>query len=190
MWAAYYAAITFMDQQVGRILDELDRLGLRESTAIVFTSDHGYHLGDHTFWQKANVHEQVTRVPLIVSAPGFDAGRSESVVELVDLFPTLAELAGLETPAGLHGVSLVPVLKNHEATVKEGAISFSNGYSWRTKDWAYMRYRDGSEELYDMRADPGQFTNLANDASYADQRKTLASSLDDKLQKVLLKVAP
>ena len=88
MWAAYHATVTFMDEQVGRLLDELDALSLRDSTAVVFASDHGYHLGEHTFWQKSNLHEEVTRVPLIVSAPGFEPGRSKSIVELVDIYPT------------------------------------------------------------------------------------------------------
>ena len=111
MWAGYYASVTFMDEQVGRVLDELDRLGLRESTAVVFTSDHGYHLGEHDFWQKSNLHEEVLRVPLVMSVPGYDAGRTESVVELMDIYPTLSELVGLEVPAGVQGVSLVPILR-------------------------------------------------------------------------------
>jgi iduronate 2-sulfatase len=182
MWAAYYAAVTFMDAQVGRILDELDRLGLRESTAVVFTSDHGYHLGDHTFWQKGNVHEQVTRVPLILSVPGSKAGRTESIVELVDLYPTLSQLAGLSVPAEVQGVSLVPVLKDRAARVKDGALSFAKGHSWRTPDWAYMRYNDKSEELYDMRADPGQFTNLAEDPHHAATVKRMAAGLKARLE--------
>ena len=167
MWAAYYAAVTFMDEQVGRIVDELDRLGLRESTAIVFTSDHGYHLGDHTFWQKNNVHEQVTRVPLMISAPGFEPGRTDSIVELVDLFPTLCELTSLSMPKGLHGTSLVPLLQDHSITIKQGALSFAKGTSWRSSDWSCMRYNDGTQELYDMNNDPGQFTNLARDPKHA-----------------------
>ncbi|MCH2332089.1 MAG: sulfatase-like hydrolase/transferase, partial [Roseibacillus sp.] len=103
MWSAYYASVTFMDEQVGRILGELDRLGLREKTAIVFTSDHGYHLGEHTFWQKSNLHEEVTRVPLVISMPGRNPGRSSSLVELVDLFPTLSAAARLQAPGDLHG---------------------------------------------------------------------------------------
>ena len=181
MWAAYYAAITFMDEQVGRILDELDRLGLRETTAVVFTSDHGYHLGDHTFWQKSNVHEEVTRVPLIISTPGYKAGRSDSIVELVDLYPTLADLTGLEAPDSVQGVNLQPVLKNPEATVKEGALSFSNGHSWRTRDWAYMKYRDGSEELYDMKNDSGQITNLAKKPEHQGTLNMMRTSLEKRL---------
>ena len=183
MWAAYYASVTFMDEQVGRILDEVDRLGLRETTAIVFTSDHGYHLGDHTFWQKGNLHEQVTRVPLILAVPGFKPGRTESIAELVDLYPTLSALAGLKAPAELQGKSLLPLLNDHDATVKSGALSFARGHSWRTKDWAYMRYPDKSEELYDMRIDPGQFTNLAKDPGQDPIRKQLAAQLDARLTK-------
>ncbi|MFT4513755.1 MAG: arylsulfatase A-like enzyme [Planctomycetota bacterium] len=181
MWAAYYAAVTFMDAQVGRIVDELDRLGLRETTAIVFTSDHGYHLGDHTFWLKNNLHEQVTHVPLIVSAPGVKPGRTDSIAELVDLFPTMSELAGLEQPAGLHGQSLVPVLDDPNTSIKDGALSFARGTSWRTRDWAYMRYKDGSEELYDMRDDAGQFTNLAGTSGHRATKERLAAAMDARL---------
>ena len=187
MWAAYYASVTFMDEQVGRILDELDRLGLRESTAIVFTSDHGYHLGDHTFWQKANIHEQVTRVPLMISAPGIRPGRSESMSELVDIFPTLSELAGLEIPKNLQGVSLVPILENNSASVKNGAISFSKGASWRTKNWSYMRYNDGSEELYEMKNDPNQFHNLIDKPEYAAIQKRLRGELSSELKRFGIK---
>lgn len=187
MWAAYYATVSFMDAQVGRILDELDRLGLRQTTAVVFTSDHGYHLGDHTFWQKNNVHERVTRVPLIVSAPGYKPGRSRSIVELVDLFPTLAELAGLEIPTGLHGVSLLPVLANPKTIVKDGALSFARGASWRTDDWAFMRYNDGSQELYDMREDPGQHVNLAKSPKHRKTVERLAAGLDARLESAGIK---
>jgi iduronate 2-sulfatase len=183
MWAAYYASVTFMDEQVGRILDELERLGLREDTAVVFTSDHGYHLGDHGFWQKFNLHEQATRVPLILSVPGYAAGRSGSLVELVDLYPTLTELAGLEQPEDLQGTSLVPVLTDSRHSVKDGALSLlQKSHSWRTRDWAYLRYKDGSEELYDMRVDPGQFTNLASAPEHAERKQRLTTMLDERLR--------
>lgn len=177
MWSAYYASITFMDEQVGRIVAELDRLGLRESTAIVFTSDHGYHLGDHTYWQKNDVHEQVTRVPLIIATPGQKPGRSGSIVELVDIYPTVSELTGLTIPKNVQGKSLVTILKAPEAEVKPGAVSFAKGTSWRTKDWAYIRYKNGKEELYDMKEDPGQITNLAGDTHHAEQLSKMANGL-------------
>jgi iduronate 2-sulfatase len=103
MWAGYYATVEFMDRQVGRILDELDQAGLRDSTAIVFCSDHGYHLGEHGFWQKSNFHEEVTRVPLIIASPGMPSGRTQSLVELVDIFPTLTDLTNIKTPSGSKG---------------------------------------------------------------------------------------
>jgi iduronate 2-sulfatase len=182
MWSAYYASVTFMDEQVGRIVDELERLGLREKTAIVFTSDHGYHLGEHTFWQKNNLHEEVTRIPLIVSVPGQQAGRSESLVELVDVFPTLAGLAGLETPDHVQGKSLVPILSDPTATVKDSALSFAGGgTSMRTANWTYTRYADGGEELYDMTKDPGQFTNLAKDEGRAEMLKTHRRAFNKRL---------
>lgn len=182
MWTGYYASVAFMDAQVGRILDELERLGLRDSTAIVFTSDHGYHLGEHGFWQKANLHEEVTRVPLIVSVPGIASSRSRSIAELVDLYPTLSELAGLEIPKDVQGRSLVPVLKDPTATVRDGALSFKNGASLRTSDWAYMRYNDGSTELYDMNTDPRQFTSLAGDSKHQDTLRKLDQRLTSRLR--------
>ncbi|MEX2578285.1 MAG: sulfatase [Verrucomicrobiales bacterium] len=181
MWQAYYATVTFMDAQVGKVLDELDRLGLRDSTAIVFTSDHGYHLGEHHLWQKASLREEVTRIPLIVSAPGFEAGRSTSLAELMDLYPTLCDLAGLEIPETIQGESLVPVMKDPSAAIRDGALSLNRGaLSLRTADWTYMRYKSGAEELYDMRGDPGQFTNLARDEAHAGKKAELSEALDAK----------
>lgn len=176
MWQAYYASVSFMDQQVGRLLNELDRLGLRDSTAIVFTSDHGYHLGEHSFWQKNDLHEEVIRVPLMMSVPGSAPGRSRSIVELVDLFPTLTDIAGLPAPDSLHGLSLRPVLQNHEAVVKDGALAFARGTCWRTDQWAYMAYRDG-EELYDMHNDPLQFHNLAKEPQHAATLRQMRGAL-------------
>ena len=182
MWAAYYASVTFMDEQVGRIINELERLGLRESTAIVFLSDHGYHLGEHTFWQKANLHEEVTRVPLIISVPGFVAGKTDAIVELVDIYPTLCELAGLSVPEAVQGTSLVPILRDRNASVKAGALSFNRGASLREKDWAYMRYTDGTEELYDMKEDPRQFVNQAKNPEYSAILLQLRERLDISLK--------
>jgi iduronate 2-sulfatase len=182
MWSGYRASVTFMDAQLGRVLDELDRLGLAESTAIVFTSDHGYHLGDHTFWQKSNLHEQVTRVPLIVVAPGVAPSRSRSLAQLVDVFPTLCELTGAPVPEGVEGKSLVPVLRDPLAEVHAAAFSYVQGghHGLRTDRWAYLRYADGTEELYDMDADPGQHHNLAPHAAHSETLAKLRRQLGQR----------
>lgn len=182
MWSAYLATVTFMDQQVGRILDELDRLGLRESTAIVFTSDHGYHLGEHTFWEKNSLHEEVTRVPLIVKVPGWKPGKTRAIAELVDIYPTVSALTGQPIPASVQGKSLLPVLKDANASVRTGALSFRNGASLRMANYAYMRYDDGSEELYDMIKDPGQFTNQAGSPEFKDALAAMRQQLDTRLK--------
>jgi iduronate 2-sulfatase len=186
MWTAYYATVTFMDDQVGRIIDELDRLGLRESTVIVFFSDHGYHLGEHTFWKKQNLHEEVSRVPLIVSVPGMKPGRTDAITELVDIYPSLAELVGLPIPEEVQGMSFVPVLKDPAAEVKTGAMSIRKGIALRTKKFAYMRYDGGRmpEELYDMKKDPKQFTNQASNPEYSTVLKQLQSQLDARIKEV------
>ena len=182
MWTGYYASVSFMDEQVGRIVKELERLGLRDSTAIVFASDHGYHLGEHGFWQKSNLHEEVTRVPMIMSVPGVQPGRSRSLTELTDIFPTLSDLAGLKTPSSVQGKSLVPILEDKSATVREGSLSINrNSYSIRTADWAFMSYPDGSAELYDMKSDPNQFTNLIENKDYSTIRNRMAKLLASRL---------
>ena len=169
MWQAYYGSVTFMDEQLGRVLDELERLGLADSTAIVFTTDHGYHLGEHGFWQKGNLHEEVVRVPFIVSAPGMQPRRTASLVELVDFYPTCTELLGLPTPKGLHGKSLKPILRDPAATVRDTALSIHNraGGGLRAASWRYMKYGEKGEELYDMVKDPDQYTNVVDDPDYA-----------------------
>ena len=162
MWAGYLATVTFMDEQVGRILDTLEELKLDKTTTVIFTSDHGYLLGEHHFWQKGNLREEVTRVPLIIRAPTYKHGRSSSLVELVDLFPTACELTGLPIPKSVQGKSLVPTLDDPKRTVKNTALSFvPKGTSLRTKNWSYIQYKDGTEELYNMKTDSKQFNNLS-----------------------------
>ena len=181
MWSGYYASVSFMDEQVGKIIDELDALGLRDSTAIVFTSDHGYHLGDHQFWQKSNLHEQVLRVPLVMSVPNLPSGTSDAVVELVDIFPTVCALTGQRAPNEVQGTSLVPLLTKTANQVKPGALSFNNGFSLRTPNWHYMRYKDGTRELYDMKTDPGEFTNLADTEAFSPRSKQMEKILQTRL---------
>lgn len=183
---AYYASVTFMDEQVGKVLDRLTELGLEDDTIIVFTSDHGYHLGEHSMWQKLSLHEESARVPLIIAGPGLATGRTGALAELVDLYPTLADLAGLEVPPLCQGLSLRSILDSSEVSVREAALCrVSNGDLLRTEDWAYMRYSNGGEELYDMSAtppgDPLQFTNLANSPAHSATLAQLRTLLDAKL---------
>ena len=165
---AYYASITFADAQLGRVLDVLDETGLAEDTIVVFTSDHGYHMGEHGHWQKTTLFENAARVPLIVAGPGVRAqGTSTAALaEMVDFYPTLAELCGLQPPEYLSGVSLVPVLSDPSARVRPSALTqYSSGYSLRTERYRYTQW--GSEgaagiELYDHSSDPQELVNLAN----------------------------
>jgi arylsulfatase A-like enzyme len=128
-------------------------------------------------------------VPLIISVPGTKAGRTQSIVELMDLFPTLAELAGRKIPGTVQGKSLQPVLKDPEATVKASALSFiKGGIAMRSKDWAYTRYRDGSEELYDMKNDREQFTNRAREAKFHEALARQRASFNLRVAGAGLKV--
>ena len=162
---AYYASTTFMDAQVGRVLDALDRLGLADNTVVVFTSDHGYHLGEHGLWQKMSLFEQSARVPLIIAAPKIAAkgGVAKDPVGLIDLYPTLAELCGVKSPENLQGQSLVPMLKDPSARGRGWAVTQVSrragkgqnkrfyGYSLRTCQWRYTEWAEGKQgrELYD-----------------------------------------
>ena len=178
---AYWASTTFMDAQVGHVLDALDRLGLARNTIVVFTSDHGYHLGDHGLWQKMSAFERSARVPLVIAAPSARKGASaRGLAELVDLYPTLAELAGIKVLPTLDGVSLVPMLRDPSAAVKDGAFTqVRNGYAIRTDRWRYVEWAEGKQgsQLFDMNADPGETTNLATDARHADTVKELSARL-------------
>jgi iduronate 2-sulfatase len=190
MWAGYYASVTFMDDQVGKIVSEIDRLGIRDSTAIVFTSDHGYHLGEHEFWLKSNLHEEVTRVPLVIDAPGYRAGVSSSPVELVDLYPTLSSLASIKTPDDIEGSDLTPILKDPNYRVRETALSINNGFALRGDQWTYIRYTDGSEEFYDMNSDPNQFQNIVDSPEVRDGVAEARAALDTRIERHQLTLKP
>ena len=193
---AYYASITFMDAQLGRLLDALDRLTLADKTIIVFVSDHGYHLGEHGLWQKQSLFEESLRVPLIISAPGLKtAGKSSPrIVEMLDVYPTLADLAGLKQPEGLQGRSLLPLLEQPDRAWPHVAISqvrrgdgrnqlFFPGYSIRDERYRYNEWDDTrrGEQLYDHESDPGETHNLADEAKYAPVIANLRKRLHDKI---------
>ena len=169
---AYWASTTFMDAQVGHVLGALDRLGLSDNTVVVFTSDHGYHLGDHGLWQKMSLFERSARVPLIIALPRATTRgvAARGLAELVDLYPTLADLAGLQPKTTLDGISLAPMLKDPAATVKDAAFTqVQNGISVRTDHWRYTEWDEGKEAavLFDMDKDPGETTNLAQNPAHA-----------------------
>lgn len=183
---AYYASISFMDAQVGRLLNALDRLKLADNTIIVFWSDHGYLLTEHGQWMKQSMFEESARTPLIIAAPGMKGkGRATGrIVELLDIYPTLADLCGLPGPSHLQGRTLRPLLDNPRAKWDRAAYSqvdrgpadqrFS-GRSVRTEKWRYTEWDEGRKglELYDHVNDPHEYRNLALDPAYAGTREEM-----------------
>jgi iduronate 2-sulfatase len=183
---AYYASISFVDAQVGRLIDAVDRLGLADNTVIVFWSDHGYHLGEHGLWFKLSCFEESARVPVIVVAPGTSAAGTVCPrnVELLDLYPTLADLAGLTPPPGLQGTSLRTLLTNPKSPWTRPAYTQVQrpgfpGHSVRTERWRYTEwdFGDKGRELYDHDVDPGELHNLSSDANHADVVKAMKALL-------------
>lgn len=177
---AYLASISFVDSQVGRVLQALHRNGLSENTVVVLWSDHGYHLGEKEITGKNTLWDRSARVPLIFAGPGIaQAGKSDRTVELLDIYPTLSELCGLPIPQQVEGLSLLPQLKNANAPRRRPAITTDNhdNHGIRTERYRFIQYADGSEELYDMRMDPSEFTNLANDNTYAATKRSLKKLL-------------
>lgn len=195
---AYHASISHMDAQVGRVVDALDRLKLREKTIIVFISDHGYHLGEHGLWQKQSIWEESARVPMIIVAPGAKAvgQATQRPVELLDIYPTLADLCGLSAPKNLAGKSVRPLLEDPKAAHKPGAISqvrrgggnsATTGYALRTEQYRYIEWDLGEKglQLYDHTRDPKELNNLATDPAHATTIAQLRKTLHD-----MLKAAP
>lgn len=205
---AYLASISFMDAQVGRVVQSLEQLGLADNTIIVFTSDHGYHMGEHGLWQKMSLFEESARVPLLIVAPGKCTAGSAvaSPVSHVDIFPTLAELCGVSPPENVQGQSLVGMLRDTNQTGRGWALtqvtrrsersgrkstrvgSEENrqyfGYSLRTDRWRYTQWDCGAagHELYDHTSDPQELTNLADQPQYADTVLKLSQQLASAVQ--------
>ena len=190
--AAYHATITLIDVQVGLLMEELGELGLEQSTIVVFVSDHGFHLGEHGgLWRKHTQFEESTRVPLIVRVPGGVSGRATSaLVELVDLYPTLADLCGLPSPEGLEGTSFRPVLEDPDVPWKSAIFSEvqrngAHGRSVRTARYRYTEWTplqgdaDPEFELYDLANDPKEYDNLAGSPEHQPAIDSLATVLKD-----------
>lgn len=173
---AYLASVSFMDGQVGRVLDALRASGREDDTIVVLFSDHGYHLGEKLITGKNTLWERSTRVPLIFAGPGVAAGaKCARPAELLDVYPTLLALTGLPARTDLEGHSLLPQLKDASAPREFPAITTHNqgNHSIRTERHRYVRYADGSEELYDLRSDPNEWTNLAKLPEHAVAKQDL-----------------
>ena len=197
---AYFASISFMDAQVGRVLDALDRLKLSDNTIVVFTSDHGYHLGEHGLWQKMSLFEESARVPLIIAAPEMKqkGTTAASPVGLIDLYPTLTAMCDVPAPENIQGQNLQPMLANPEETGRGWAISQVSrgpknnrvyGYTIRTQRWRYTEWDNGDEgfELYDHSDDPLEQTNLAENNSYGEVMIKLSGQLHSAIAGTLPK---
>lgn len=205
---AYYASVSFVDAQVGELLAELERLDLTENTIVVLLSDHGYHLGHHGLWQKSDLFEGGVRAPLIIAVPGNpnNGTATSSLVEFVDLYPTLVELAGLEKPDYLAGRSLMPILEDSAQSVRDSAFTLAPafvkvhpelqnrnimGYTVRTQRFRYTQWGpDGvmGDELYDYETDPGEFTNLVGDRKYQSERFRLQRLLRERTEEASIPV--
>ncbi|WP_325176383.1 sulfatase [Pelagicoccus mobilis] len=180
---AYLACIRWTDEQVGRVLDALDKSPHADNTIIVFYADHGFHLGEKRHWAKWTLWERSTRVPYIISLPGGEKGQVvDQPVELLSIYPTLIDLCGLEENSELEGNSVAPLLEDSESEWPHAAITtlFQNNHSVRTKDWRYISYADGSEELYDHRVDSNEWTNLAGDPEKKAKIEELRKLLPQK----------
>ena len=163
---AYYATISFVDAQLGRIIDKLKQTGLDKNTIIVFISDHGYHMGEHGHWQKQTLFENSTNVPLIINIPGADykSIKTMSPVELIDIFPTLMDLTNIIPPSHLVGKSLKPIIENKSSSVRDNALTrWRNGYSLKTERFRLTKWNMQSGfqyELYDHKFDKEELKNL------------------------------
>ena len=190
MRRGYYGAVTFMDQQFGRLMAELDRLELRDNTIVVFVSDHGYLIGEHEMYKKSKLWEEAIHVPLMISVPGKKGGtRCDEFVELIDLYPTLTEFAGLPAEPGAQGISLAGLMKDPESKRPEkddAFIQVGNGFGLRSGKWAYMWYPQKKKDpeaamLYDMEQDPKQFTNLVKDTAHQETVSRLHERLMERI---------
>jgi choline-sulfatase len=190
----YLACVSFVDAQAGRVLAALDRLKLIDNTIIIFAADHGWHLGEHNLWHKRSLFEESARVPFLVVAPGSKANghRSASLVELLDIFPTLCDLTGVPAPSHLQGLSLRPILNDSTARIHDAAFTQArrgpNAEFWgrtvRTTRWRCTEWDEGKSglELYDHDTDPHEFTNLASNPKYTPILHELRSVLANRLK--------
>jgi arylsulfatase A-like enzyme len=178
---AYLATIAFCDSQVGRLLDALDQSAYRDNTIVCLWSDHGWSLGEKEHWRKFALWEEPTRTVFIWKVPGLTpAGvQSPRPVDLMSIYPTLCSLTRVKTPAHVEGLDITPLLKNPDAAWDIPALTtfHKDNHSFRGEQWRYIRYADGSEELYDHQADPNEWTNVVNDPKYSTIKAEFAKHI-------------
>ncbi|HVJ45249.1 MAG TPA: sulfatase [Luteolibacter sp.] len=181
---AYLAAVSYADAEIGRLLDALDKSEHKDNTIVVLLGDHGWHLGEKEHWRKFALWEEATRAPYIWVAPGLTKAGTISTrpIDFSSFYPTLTDLAGITKPSHVEGESIRALLADPSAEWKGHALStwLQNNHSIRTEDWRYTRYADGSEELYDHRNDPYEWTNVASDEKHASLKRELAAFFPTK----------
>ncbi|GAB5404642.1 MAG: sulfatase [Aureliella sp.] len=186
----YLASVKFMDAQVGKVLQQLRESGLDDKTIVIFTSDHGYHLGEHDFWAKVSLRDESAEVPLIIRVPGKKPAVCDSFVELLDLYPTVASLCGLDAQPRLQGLDISAMLDDPSVEVRDAAFSVApmrRGFLWREKKWSFVQYGEQAQngtELFDVEADPGQYRNLAADREYEDVVTRMRQNIQRKLVEI------
>ena len=189
--AAYYASVTYMDRQVGKVLKTLKDEGLEDNTIIIFTSDHGFFLGEHEFWMKVGLMDESSRVPMIIKVPGQKPSVCHSFTELIDLYPTISSLAGIPYPKEIQGKNISKMIEDPSYEVRDAAFSVSrhagkNMFLLRNKNYAFIQHGEFHDEyeLFDMDKDPNQFTNQSKNPEYKAVLESFKKSLADKLAEV------
>jgi iduronate 2-sulfatase len=186
----YYAAVSYMDAQVGKVLDALDKSGQADNTIVIFTSDHGYHLGEHDFWAKVSLRDESAKVPLIIRVPGKKPAVCQSLVELIDLYPTIARSCGLAAQPRLQGRDVSVLFDDPTKQIREAVFCVapsSQGFLLRDDQWSYIQYGENAAqgiELFDVQKDPQQLTNLANKPDFAATVAGFKATLSTKLREL------
>jgi iduronate 2-sulfatase len=183
----YYASVAFVDAQVGKVMAALKASGQEDNTIVIFTSDHGFHLGEHDFWAKVSLLDESSQVPLIISVPGKQPAVCHSLTELLDLYPTLAALCGLPAQPRLQGKDISRMLDEPHHTVRKAAFSVApmrKGFLLREDDWAFIQYGEQGQngmELFHIKTDPHQYTNLAGKPAHAQTLDRFRKQMTVKL---------
>ena len=186
----YYASVAYLDAQVGKVLDAVDKAGIADNTIVIFTSDHGFHLGEHDFWAKVSLLDESSQVPLIISVPGKKPAVCNSLVELLDLYPTLSTLCNLPAQSRLQGKDISKMLDDPTHSVRDAAFCVApmrKGFLLREDKWSYIQYGEKAQngiELYDICKDPKQYTNLAVKADYKPMVEEFKKKMANKLSEI------